>query len=249
MKASAEQPLVAAALVAPERPTTTTTTTTTPATTTREQGRRTTGSFPATRRLRRGIVARPARDAPRPASSPLRSVFGPARRSPSRTARGSAWTASVFASAGRRRERGQAGARASTRGRQDPETRARRSLRRRTRRRRRRRRIRRDVRHPKAPKCTRRWAPIGTRWAPPSPRPVAVFGRGSRTPEERRSSRARLDLAVNLGLLKGDRAPRRPASFGSVMRATKEKANAAMAQAKVRIEATMGGATDPGNVV
>ena len=41
-------------------------------------------------------------------------------------------------------------------------------------------------------------------------------------------------------LLKGDRRAAL-ASFGSVMRATKEKANAAMAQAKTRIkEATMG---------
>ena len=55
------------------------------------------------------------------------------------------------------------------------------------------------------------------------------------------SSSAKGDLTKSVNhLLKGDRRAAL-ASFGSVMRATKEKANAAMAQAKTRIkEATMG---------
>ena len=92
-------------------------------------------------------------------------------------------------------------------------------------------------RHPNAPGGGHPKAPGGH---PPASVQSPFSPEG--TPEKPAgSSSAKGDLTKSVNhLLKGDRRAAL-ASFGSVMRATKEKANAAMAQAKTRIkEATMG---------
>ena len=117
--------------------------------------------------------------------------------------------------------------------------------RRRTRRRYHRRRIRRDVRRPKAPPkgSTRRWAPS----APSVQSPFSPEGTPEKEkaagPKPKNAASAKSDLTKSMNsFLKGD-SRAALASFGSVMRATKEKANAAMAQAKSRIKESMGDKT------
>ena len=90
--------------------------------------------------------------------------------------------------------------------------------------------------HPSAPSVQSPFSPEGT--------PEKTFG-GPNQPKNAASSQ-KSDLTKSMNsFLKGD-SRAALASFGSVMRATKDKANAAMAQAKVRIKERMG-AAGPGD--
>ena len=97
-------------------------------------------------------------------------------------------------------------------------------------------------RHPKAPGGH----PSASTQSPFSPEgtPEKAFGGPNKPKNAASSQKSDLTKSMN-SFLKGD-SRAALASFGSVMRATKDKANAAMAQAKVRIKERMG-AAGPGD--
>ena len=90
--------------------------------------------------------------------------------------------------------------------------------------------------HPSAPSTQSPFSPEGT--------PEKAFGGPNKPKDAASSQKSDLTKSMN-SFLKGD-SRAALASFGSVMRATKDKANAAMAQAKVRIKERMG-AAGPGD--
>ena len=90
--------------------------------------------------------------------------------------------------------------------------------------------------HPSAPSTQSPFSPEGT--------PEKAFGGPDKPKNAASSQKSDLTKSMN-SFLKGD-SRAALASFGSVMRATKDKANAAMAQAKVRIKERMG-AAGPGD--